>query len=380
MSTRARQFADQVSNLITISSGGSDFITPEILSASVTAASAAAAGYTDSELQNIDLTSTIITASSAAVSELDNRIFISSASPTLGNNDGRLWVDTTSASAPVLQTYGSGEFRKTIVNRTKALGGNITQFGPYTIHTFLGSSTFSALESLNVEYLVIAGGGGGGASWRGGGGGAGGYREGLLNLSAENYSIQVGAGAPSRSGSPQVGGNGVNSIFSTITASGGGGGGIYDAIPGVAGGSGGGGGSPSASGGTGTSNQGNNGGAGGSNSRGGGGGGAGSAGISGQGTSLPAGNGGLGLSSNITGDSIFRAGGGSGGAYDGGPQTVAVHGGGTGGWAPTSTFASSMIGGNGTINTGGGGGGASGQSDGTGGAGGSGIVIIRYLT
>jgi hypothetical protein len=41
-------------------------------------------------------------------SSLDTRIFISSASPTSGNTNGRIWIDTSTASAPVLQTYGAG--------------------------------------------------------------------------------------------------------------------------------------------------------------------------------------------------------------------------------------------------------------------------------
>jgi hypothetical protein len=63
-------------------------------------------------VQNIDVSSS-----------LDSRIFISSASPTSGNTDGRIWIDTTTASAPVLQTYGAGEFRTPGLTRIKALGG-----------------------------------------------------------------------------------------------------------------------------------------------------------------------------------------------------------------------------------------------------------------
>jgi len=164
MSTRARQFADSVSNLIQIASGDStDFITPEILSASI-------AGIQE-DIDNIDLSSAIISASSAAVSELDNRIVISSASPS-GDIEGRLWIDTTSASAPAISIYGQNNWRDPRP-RVKALGGIKTFFGQYTVHTFLGSGTFTALEDLSVEYLVVAGGGGGGSG--GGGGGAGGY-------------------------------------------------------------------------------------------------------------------------------------------------------------------------------------------------------------
>jgi hypothetical protein len=360
MSTRARQFADSVSNLIEIASGDStDFITPEILSASIASidlssaiitASAAAAGYTDSELENIDLTSTIITASAAAIDELDNRIIISSASPTLGNNDGRLWVDTSSASAPVLQTYGSGQFRKTIVNRTKALGGNITQTGPYTVHTFTGTGTFTALEPISVESLVLAGGGGGGSDRDvGGGGGGGGLRTSNFNLLPESYAVVVGSGGNrgtgvdfSGAGTGSNGTQGGNSSFNGIVSTGGGFGGTRNNNGGN-GGSGGGGGDAARPGGTGIAGQGNSGGAGpGMNTQGGndsgGGGGAGSA----ASLNIP----GVGLSNSISGTAVTYAKGGRG----------------------SQNFTPFDAG----VNTGDGGDGGR--------NGGSGIVIIRYLT
>jgi hypothetical protein len=41
-------------------------------------------------------------------------------------------------------------------------GGNISYYGPYTIHTFTGSATFTPSFNGEVEVLVVAGGGGGG--------------------------------------------------------------------------------------------------------------------------------------------------------------------------------------------------------------------------
>ena len=89
-------------------------------------------------------------------------------------------------------------------------------------------------------------------------------------------------------------------------------------------------------------------------------------------------NGGVGVSSSITGSAVLRGGGGAaGGSAQGGSSSTAgtaVAGGGNGG-------NSSVAGSNGTANTGGGGGGAGstgGQQELASGNGGSGIIIIRY--
>ena len=124
-----------------------------------------------------------------------------------------------------------------------------------------GTRTFTPTSSFSVEYLVVAGGGGGG-SRIGGGGGAGGYRTGTKSVSAQAYTIVVGAGgAGGASQSSGVGGQGTNgsdSSFDTITSTGGGGGGRYStsvANDGSTGGSGGGGGgnASGSAGGSGTS-------------------------------------------------------------------------------------------------------------------------------
>jgi hypothetical protein len=294
-----------------------------------------------------------------------------------------------------------------------ATGGTITTSGNFKIHTFTGPGTFcvsnagNSVGSNTVDYLVIAGGGGGGdAGDRGsGGGGAGGYRESsgaasgcytrsplgacvsALPVSAQGYPITVGAGGCGTATNPQDAGNGSNSIFSSITATGGGGGGACcSAAPrGRSGSPGGSGGGAGASGSTGTAGNGNtppvtpaqgqNGGnahcAGNSNTTGGGGGGATVAG--GNGASANAGNGGNGATSCITASPVTRAGGGgAGGGTDAGT-------GGTGGGGNGNTWPGSPSGGtagNGTVNTGSGGGGASTNCGG--GNGGSGIVIIRY--
>jgi len=279
-------------------------------------------------------------------------------------------------------TYGFGSTfnlygvaNASITNTAKATGGDIiTTDGTYWYHTFLSSGTFTPTQALTADYLVVAGGGGGGGNVDGsatvsGGGGAGGLRctvtatggggslESALSLTAQAYTVTVGAGgaAGDYNAGQQRGGNGSNSVFSTITSTGGGGGG-YVPNAGANGGSGGGGYNGNA-GGTGTANQGYAG------STTGGGGGAGEAG----GTDA-SGEGGDGVATSISGTSTTYAGG--GGAGNG--KTGGSGGGGAGGTTGNAVA--------GTANTGGGGGGAyqGGGAGKLGGAGGSGIVIVRY--
>lgn len=249
--------------------------------------------------------------------------------------------------------------------------------------------------TIAVDYLVVAGAGGGGKG-NGGGGGAGGLRtsygstsgggasaESSLNVQLTvDYTVTVGSGGAggSGAGSGTYGGDGNDSVFSTITSDGGGGGAINLNI-GSDGGSGGGngvqGGSTVS---TATANQGYSGGAAiytasGNYRPSGGGGGASAVGADGL-SNGNSGDGGDGLSVSITGSSVAYAGGGGAGAGSG--YTVGAGGlGGGGNGSNTNTVA----GGSGTANTGGGGGGGgfvNGVGWGDGGAGGSGVVIIRY--
>ena len=298
-----------------------------------------------------------------------------------------------------------------------ASGGTETTSGDYKIHTFTGSGTFTVSSVGNtggggagVSYVVVAGGAGGGAR-HGGGGGAGGFREGKnsgdpyndpysasplnapsgITVTAQAYPITIGGGGAGISSAPYEAsaGNGVNSVFSTITSAGGGHGGGYN-IPGnvaESGGSGGGGGGNipgSSAGGTGNTPpvsppQGSSGGSGASGGcSGAGAGGATAAGgntpVSGAGT-----QGGAGAESSITGSPVTRAGGGGGC-----PTGPAVPGGGTvpggAGGGGNGVGNAGQTAGNGTANTGGGGGGnrSPGGTCGASGSGGSGVVIIRY--
>jgi hypothetical protein len=133
-----------------------------------------------------------------------------------------------------------------------ATGGTITCCGDYKIHTFTGPGTFAVTNAgigtpcapSSVDYLVVAGGGGGGGAGSGtGGGGAGGFRfyanptcnpqsgpgaprngPAAIPVSITTYPITVGGGGSPGPASPPGtnGGQGSNSVFSTITSAGGG--------------------------------------------------------------------------------------------------------------------------------------------------------------
>ncbi len=117
-----------------------------------------------------------------------------------------------------------------------------------------GTRTFTPTSTFNVQYLILAGGGGGASYYWAGGGGAGGYRTATdKEVTAQAYTIVVGAGGAVQSTQHTAGNNGSDSSALGLTSIGGGGGGT-NAASGNNGGSGGGcgGGGGSISGGTGT--------------------------------------------------------------------------------------------------------------------------------
>lgn len=205
-----------------------------------------------------------------------------------------------------------------------------------------------------VDALVVAGGGAGGSGGWGGAGGAGGYlySPNMLIVSG-SYAITVGTGGVGV-GDNNKGANGLNSVFSTLTAIGGGGGGGFNwSNPPSVGGSGGGGDGDvtrATAGAAGTAGQGYAG-AGGSNdiySGGGGGAGGAASGITG----------GIGVSNSITGTAVTYCIGGTGKVKN-----------------PTEGWGSTGPG------YGGGGGGTPCNAGGYAGMNGNqGVVIVRYLT
>jgi hypothetical protein len=314
-----------------------------------------------------------------------------------------LWNNTAAINAVRLSThsgagfaanstfslYGIAALGTTPVIAPKASGGNrIDNDGTYWYHTFTSSGSFTPIQGITADVLVIAGGAGGGY-WSGGGGGAGGlvYSSAQSLASATTYSCTIGAGGTAGTGSGNNGGNGVNSSFASIVATGGGGGASDNGVGtqnGVAGASGGGGlgGYNSSGGAASPSGQGFPGGGGATGAPVPGGGGGGSAEAGGTDTQ---GFGGDGLATysswglatntgqNISG-TVYYAGGGGGGTGAGTTLKVGGDGGGgNGGYGYGGTVLNPTAG---TANTGGGGGG--GTSVAVGATGGSGIVIIRY--
>jgi hypothetical protein len=280
---------------------------------------------------------------------------------------------TTGNVVSITVTNSDGADSNTITKTAITLptGGTITTSGNYKIHTFTSSGTFAnSNPNFEVEYLIVAGGGSGGGgvsgSHTGGGGGAGELKEGTTTLSAQNYTITLGAGGSN--GTSGRGSNGVNTTALGLTAAGGGAGGAGSGVAaGLSGGSGGGGGGVTGgAGGASTASDGGFGNAGGTGHSGltpdynaGGGGGAGEAGFNADGAGAEQSSGGDGRASDISGTSTYYAGGGRG---SNGTGSAGLGGGGE--------YA------DGTANTGGGaGGGGSGMN---GPSGGSGIVIIRY--
>ncbi len=247
------------------------------------------------------------------------------------------------------------------------------------VQIFRSGGTFSVPANVTeVEVLVVAGGGAGGdnsnyaTQTAAGGGGGGGvvYNSAYSVTPGANMAVTVGAG-----GTVNVngqGGDGGNSIFGTITATGGGGGGWRNGGDGRAGGSGGGAGYDGTPG---IGSQGSDGGddynATPYNAGGGGG-----ANETGNSANVNyGGDGGDGIAYDISGILTYYGGGGGGGAGNTAPTGSyglgGQGGGGNGGHSGSTTGT------DGVSNTGGGGGG-SGSNGSSAGAGGSGIVIIRW--
>jgi hypothetical protein len=336
--------------------------------------------YTSSNYKSISQDSVTENNGTTAYAELGALLWSNTAAITsikLSPASTKVWKQYSSISL-----YGVAKLGVSPVAGPKASGGDIiTNDGTYWIHQFLNSGTFTPSSTLSCDYLVVAGGGGGGnaqlSNSLAGGGGAGGFRstvtatggggslEAPLSLTAQAYTVTVGAGGTVAGSINLRGGNGNNSVFSTITSTAGGGGGGGNETP-NSGGSGGGG-CMSRVGASGTANQGF---AGGSSTNDGGSGGGG-AGAVGSGTASQAGaNGGAGVATSISGSSVTYAGGGGGGG-----TSLGTGGSGGGGNGGDSSIAAV----NGTVNRGAGGGGGTAYSGKEfGGAGGSGIVIIRY--
>lgn len=280
-------------------------------------------------------------------------------------------------------------------------GGTLTSDATYYYREFTGNGTLTVSGgSVTADLLIVAGGGGGGrclyedfeGKQGGGGGGGGAVRPTGVTLSANSYSIVIGAGGASM---PITGGLSGNSTTAFGYTAVGGGRGAGHELSQENGGSGGGSdnywrGSP----GLGTAGQGNDGGHRAAFDYSGGHGGGGAStngevapGYNANGTlTLRGGNGGAGLV--VFGRSVAGGGGGSAWIDEIGGTGVAVSSGGTGthggGQGQPNTNNGTLIlyypAANGAVNTGGGGGGCVSTDNGNtyGSNGGSGIVVVRY--
>ena len=320
--------------------------------------------------------------------------------PTVtGTKTATIYANTNTKSASISVTF------KVADPTVAATGGTVTTVGCFKIHTFNSSSTFTVTAPGKVQVIAVAGGGPGGYQdnyncnrWDGtGGGGAGGiiYHPSLC-VTAQSYTITVGAGG-SYGYAPRTGSD---STALCMTAKGGGsGGGYYCYRSGNAGGSGGAGNNGGSAGGStqasytisGATTYGHAGGNG-ASCTGGGGGGAGAAGTDGTSNSnSPGGQAGVpgtGIVNPICGSTAgqcvsgtrYLGGGGQSGRWyecGGQPKGGAGGGGGGGNRIGNCSYYGPHCGAAGTANTGGGGGGA-GKGGSSGGAGGSGVVIVRY--
>ena len=239
----------------------------------------------------------------------------------------------------------------------------------YKSHTFLSSGTFTVTTGGNVNFLLVGGGGGGGASDGGftcGGGGGGAQVREFENeaVTAQGYSLTIGAGGSSAT-------NGSDSTGLGYTAEGGGaGGGAAGAATSRTNAAGGGGRGHwqgnSMSGGTGTYAGGN-----GYTSPEIGGGGGGNGGVGSNATSTVGGAGGNGVgTTKLSGGTTYYGGGGGGSCLSSSfTPGSGTHGGGNGGDGNTGASA--------TANTGSGGGGAGGSNK-SGGSGADGIAKFAY--
>ncbi|MBR2354808.1 MAG: hypothetical protein IKA69_00300, partial [Kiritimatiellae bacterium] len=235
---------------------------------------------------------------------------------------------------------GKGDYEGEVLSRTFAIteDENVSTtaassyrllVGDNLVYVFTNAAsaqTITARKNLFLaDALLVGGGGAGGINFGGGGGGGGVVALDGVNFSlapGESLEFSVGAGGkPSTStaaGNSRYGGNSSISIGDRFYfAKGGGGGGNVNQTAGLSGGSGGGG-TKGANGGAGTAGQGYAGAKAGANSRSGGGGGAGHAGYeyTTEGGNR-AGNGGEGVTNDITGVWVYYGGGGGGGGYNG---------------------------------------------------------------
>ena len=99
----------------------------------------------------------------------------------------------------------------------KAFGGIVSTDGTDIIHTFNDTANLVMLQTVTVDYLVVAGGAGGSV----GAGGAGGMKTGSTSLAAGTFVITVGGGGAKAATQAASGSDGTgSSIGATVTTTG----------------------------------------------------------------------------------------------------------------------------------------------------------------
>lgn len=297
-------------------------------------------------------------------------------------NPATLTVEGTFGSGVVVTDENISAAGDPAVRRINARGGYA-----YVFTNAVGVGTVDVLRDLVlVSALLVGGGGAGGSVMSGGGGGGGVIALDGLNLECSpgyRFALSVGAGGTGGiNWNRGTSGGDTTLTFggTTYTAKGGGAGGGWNSGQknGLNGGCGGGGAGNSGSRGTGTTGQGFAGAAGGSGCRSAGGGGAGHDGYAYTTNPNRCGNGGEGVTNNITGAWVYYGGGGGGGGNTG--ASFDLFEGGLGGLGGGGAGGTGGDGENGVDGLGGGGGG-SGRTTSTyttGGRGGTGTVILFF--
>ena len=304
------------------------------------------------------------------------------------------YTNNAAIGTATVKITGKGDFAGEVRSRTFAVaedeniivgdgsGQRIAVDGSivYVFTNDAAAQAVIAKRTLKVTDCLLVGGGGAGGNSFGGGGGGGGVLafSGLAISYSPGDEIPFTVGAGGKSGmSRNRGGNGGDTIYTfdgfPYTAKGGGGGGGYDQKAGTAGGSGGGG-CYGDAGGAGTEGQGFAGAGSGWASRAGGGGGAGHAGYVYTDDPKRAGNGGEGVTNDITGVWTYYGGGGGGGGSAYGHEEYDFGYGGLGGGGNGSKGGAGL---KGTDGLGGGGSGWWNNTFFIGGAGGCGAVILK---
>jgi hypothetical protein len=354
--------------------------------------------FTGSSSQTLTVNNVLTTGQSTSVyQDGTGQVFFSAGTGVTLTSPGML-LARTQYSNVLVNCIASGQYR---LSGDVAImsGGVVYSDATYYYRTFTVGGTFVSPIALTVDILMVGGGGSGGAmaatsgqTNRGAGGGAGGliYLS-SYSLPASTYTITVGAGGASLSGT--VAAKGSDTVITngvrTITAYGGGSGGYNDTTNNAtAGGSGAGQWYPGYSGsaatqpsttndgvstyaGTGFGNAGGT--SGNTQPYASGGGGAGAAGANYNASGGPVGGVGKQYSAFATATSTganggYYAGGGGGAGYPSDANYAGYAGGlGGGGTGSNNSYNTAS---NAVANTGGGGG--------SGGSGGSGVVIIRY--